>query len=91
MCGLFCSNSICGENFDANFSIVDPLTHEQLGVITKQNIRDKKNVVENFEIKFPRNANSNDKLLLSALVIMIDYQFFELDLMKYRDIINKKE
>ena len=90
-CGLMCSNSICGNNFDVSFSIEEPITHEQLGIITKQIIGDKKNGEQSFEIKFPRNANSNDKLLLTALGIMIDYQFFDVDPRKLKDIFNKNK
>ncbi len=88
-CGLFFSNSLCGKNCDASFSIVEPITQEQLGIIAKQNTGDKKNVVETYEIKFPRNATSNDKLLLTALGVMIDYQFFELDPRKVNENVNK--
>lgn len=90
-CGLCFSNSICGNNCDVSFSIEEPITHEQLGVITKQLIGDKKNGEKSFEIKFPRNANSNDKLLLTALGIMIDYQFFEVDPNKFKDNINQNK
>ena len=88
-CGLFFSNSICGNNCDVNFSIEEPITGEKLGVITKQLVVDKKNGEESFEIKFPRNANSNDKLLLTALGIMIYYQFFDVDPRKLKHINNK--
>lgn len=87
-CGLLCSNSICGKNRDVNFSIEEPITHEQFGVICKQITGDKKNIHENYAIKFPRNSNSNDKLLLSALGVMIVYQFFDVDPRKFKDIIN---
>jgi len=87
-CGLFCSNSICGQNSDVSFNIMEPLTEEVLGIICKQKKGDKKNGEESYEIKFPKNANSNDKLLLTALGIMIDYQYFEIDPRKFKDIIN---
>ena len=89
--GLFFSNSICGNNCEASFSIEEPITHEQLGVITKQLVGDKKNGEERFEIKFPKNSNSNDKLLLTAIGIMIDYQFFDVDPRKFKNINNKNK
>lgn len=88
-CGLFFSNSICGKNCEASFSIVEPITQEKLGIISKQNKGDKKNLLETYEIKFPRNANSNDKLLLTALGVIIDYQFFELDPRKFKEVLNE--
>ena len=90
-CGLFLSNSICGNNSDVSFSIEEPITHEQFGVITKQLIGDKKTGDQSFEIKFPKNANSNDKLLLTALGIMIDYQFLDIDPRQLKDINNKNK
>lgn len=93
-CGLCCSNTVCGNNCDTSFYIEEPITHEPLGSITKQNIGDKQNPKETYEIKFPRKANSNDKLLLTSLGIMLDYQFFDIDPMKFKNPIinnNKKE
>ena len=90
-CGLFCSNTVCGRNCDTSFTIEEPITHEPIGTIAKQNIGDKNNPEESYEIKFPRKANSNDKLLLTALGIMIDYQFFDADPMKFKNIINNNK
>ena len=88
-CGLLCSNSICGKKYDVNFSIMDYKTEEILGTITKQNIGDKKNMEESYEIKFPRYANSNDKLLLTALGVILDYQYFEIDPRQFNNNISK--
>ena len=88
-CGLFCSNSICGKSSDVIFSIEEPITHEQFRVISKKISGDKKNMEEIYEIKFPMNAKSNDKLLLVALGVMIVYQFFDINQRKYKEIINK--
>lgn len=85
-CGLFCSNSICGKNRDANFSILDPKTNEKIGEITKQNNIGKKEE-QQYEVKFPSKANAYEKLLLTALGLMIDYQYFEINPLQYKDII----
>lgn len=87
-CGLFCSNSICGKRCEANFSILIPKTGEQVGSIEKQ-LEDKTKEEENYQINFPPKANSNDKLLLTVLGLMIDYQFFEIDPLKLKDTIKK--
>jgi hypothetical protein len=34
---------------------------------------------ENYKITFPPQSTVNDKLLLTALGLMIDYQYFEID------------
>ena len=34
---------------------------------------------DSYQVSFPKNASPNDKLLLIALGLMIDYQYFETD------------
>ena len=34
---------------------------------------------DTYVVNFPVNADANDKLLLTGLALMIDYQFFETD------------
>lgn len=87
-CGLFCSNAICGKTCDVNFSILSPEKQEPIGSIEKK-IIDKEKGEENFQVNFPSDANSNEKLLLLAIGLMIDYQYFEIDPSKLRETINE--
>lgn len=79
-CGLLCANSICGKIGEATFNIINPETKEEIGNINKKSPfkseadADK----ESYKIIFPKNASINDKLLIIALGLMIDYQYFEI-------------
>lgn len=86
-CGLFCSNAICGKTCDVNLSILSPEKQEPIGNIEKH-IIDKEKGEESFQVNFPTEANSNDKLLLLAIGLMINYQYFEIDPSKLRGINN---
>ena len=86
-CGLICSNSICGKNRDVNFSILSPEKKEPIGNIERL-IIDKEKGEESFQVNFPSDANSNEKLLLLAIGLMINYQYFEIDPSILRGIIN---
>ena len=79
-CGLIFSNTILGKIGEAFFIIIDPETKEEIGSISKQNsvMSEAVNDGENFKINFPEKASANDKLLLMALGLMIDYQYFEI-------------
>ena len=82
-CGLFCSNAICGKTCDVNFSILSPEKQEPIGNIERH--LDKEKWEESFQVNFPSDANSNDKLLLLAIGLMIDYQYFEIDPSKLKE------
>ena len=79
-CGLLFSNSIFGKIGEAIFSIIDPESNEQVGTIIKKSpIKSNEAEKENYKIIFPDKANADDKLLLTVLGLMIDYQYFEID------------
>ena len=80
-CGLLFANSICGTMGEALFSIVNPETKEEVGTITKKSpvMSDGEIDGASYKITFPEKASSNDKLLITILGLMIDYQFFEMD------------
>ena len=83
-CGLLFSNSICGKNGEAVFNIIDPKTKEEIGNISKKNPLISNEIErENYKITFPQQSSVNDKLLLTALGLMIDYQYFEIDPSKF--------
>jgi hypothetical protein len=83
-CGLLFSNSICGKTGEAVFNIIDPKTNEEIGNISKKNpLMTNEFERENYKITFPFQSTVNDKLLLTALGLMIDYQYFEIDPSKF--------
>jgi hypothetical protein len=79
-CGLLFSNTILGRIGEALFNIIDPETKEEIGSISRQTsaMSEGVNDGENFKINFPEKTSTNDKLLLMALGLMIDYQNFEI-------------
>ena len=79
-CGLLFSNTICGKMAEANFSIIDPKSNEEIGTISKKTpLKSDEVDKENYKIIFPKNSCVNDKLLLIALGLMIDYIYFEIN------------
>ena len=80
-CGLLCSNSIFGPISEACFNIIDPESNEQIGIISKKSPSksDDINEHENYMINFPEKASGNEKLLITTLGLIIDYQYFEMD------------
>ena len=83
-CGLLFSNSIFGKTGEAVFNIIDPKTNEEIGNISKKNPLISNEIErENYKIAFPPQSTVNDKLLLTALGLMIDYQYFEIDPSKF--------
>lgn len=82
-CGLLCSNAVCGKTYDVNFSIFFHDKEEPIGNIEKH-IIDKEKGEESFQVNLPSDANSDDKLLLLAIGLMINYQYFEIDPSKLR-------
>jgi len=83
-CGLLFSNSILGRTGEVVFNIIDPQTKEEIGNISKKNpLMSNELKREVYKITFPNNSAVNDKLLLTALGLMIDYQYFEKDPSKF--------
>ena len=81
-CGIMCSNNVCGKFSTATFEIFDNQTKTQCGSITKMSAQSFSEVVtdaDSYKITFPPQASAQEKLLIIALGLMIDYQYFETD------------
>ena len=81
-CGLLCANNICGKFSSANFEIYDGTLTNKVGQISKMAAQSYSEMVtdaDSYQITFPQQASPHDKLLLIALGLMIDYQYFETD------------
>ena len=80
-CGLLFSNSIFGPISEVCFNIIDAESNEQIGIINKKtpSKSDDINGDENYMIIFPEKSNVNEKLLITTLGLIIDYQYFEID------------
>ena len=79
-CGLMCSNNICGKLSAATFEIYQPGSGNPIATITKmsaQNYGEMLTDADSYQVGFPAGATAEDKLLLIALGLMIDYQYFE--------------
>ena len=71
-----------GKTSQGVFEILDAKTLQNLGRITKEpatSISEMVTDADTYIVNFPPNADANDKLLLTGLSLMIDYQFFETD------------
>ena len=81
-CGLMCANNICGKFSSANFDIYDGTLTNKVGNISKMPAQSYTEMVtdaDSYQVSFPAQASAHDKLLLIALGLMIDYQYFETD------------
>lgn len=81
-CGLMCANNICGKFSSATFEIYDGTMSNRLGQIAKmpaQSFSEMVTDADSYQVTFPAQATADDKLLLIALGLMIDYQYFETD------------
>ena len=81
-CGLLCANNICGKFSSANFDIYDGTFTNKVGQISKMPAQSYSEMVtdaDSYQVTFPQQASAHDKLLLIALGLMIDYQYFETD------------
>lgn len=80
-CGLMFPNSVCGKLSEAYFTIIEASNSQPAGTITKKvaNYSEMVTDADSYELIFPPTANEYDKLLLTALGLMIDYQYFEQD------------
>ena len=79
-CGLMCANNICGKFSSANFDIYDGAMTNKVGQISRMPAQSYAEMVtdaDSYQINFPAQASAEDKLLLIALGLMIDYQYFE--------------
>ena len=80
-CGLMCSNNFCGKFSECLFDIYGPDGDGAIGKILKQSASPEEMVTDadSYEVNFPSNATPEDKLLLTTLGLLIDYQYFEID------------
>ena len=81
-CGLLCANNFCGKMSTATFEIYSPGTSNILATISKipaQSFSEMVTDADSYTVGFPQGATAEDKLLLIALGLMIDYQYFETD------------
>ena len=81
-CGLLCANNICGKFSTAIFNIYATGTNNHVATISKMTAQSYTEVItdaDSYKVSFPEGSSTYDKLLLIALGLMIDYQYFETD------------
>ena len=81
-CGLLCANNFFGKLSTANFEIYAPGTSNQIASISKmpaQSFGEMTTDADSYKVTFPAGSTAEEKLLLIALGLMIDYQYFETD------------
>ena len=81
-CGILCSKNICGKCSQAVFNIFEAGTNSIVATITKMPASSYSEYVtdaDTYKITFPSGSTAYEKLLLIALGLMIDYQYFETD------------
>ena len=81
-CGILYTKNICGKFSPAVFNIFAAGTQSIVATITKMSAQSFSEVVtdaDSYQITFPPDSTAYDKLLLIALGLMIDYQYFETD------------
>ena len=79
-CALRCPGWL-GKTARGIFDIIDIGTNQVVGQITKEpaDISELVTDADSYIVNFPPTADANDKLLLTGLALLIDYQFFETD------------
>ena len=79
-CGLMCTNNFCGKFSEVTFDIYNPNGNKS-GKIMKQRASGAEYITDadSYEVVFPQDACAKDKILLTAVGHLIDYQYFELD------------
>ena len=79
-CALMCPGFLA-KTSKGVFDILDAGTNQKVGQISKEpaTISEMATDADTYVVNFPVNADANDKLLLTGLALMIDYQFFETD------------
>lgn len=81
-CGLMCANNMCGKFSTATFNIYSVGNNALVATITKMSAQSYSEMVtdaDSYIVNFPQDATAHDKLLLIALGLLIDYQYFETD------------
>jgi hypothetical protein len=79
-CALICPG-ILGKTSRGIFDIIDVGSNQVVGQITREpaNISEIITDADTYAVNFPPTADANDKLLITGLALLIDYQFFETD------------
>ena len=76
-CGLICRNTTLGKTDDAHFNIYNPKDMSKpIGDICKKT-ESVFSIADSYSIIFPVKIPPEEKILLTIVAIMIDYQFFE--------------
>ena len=77
-CGFMCRNNTCGKTDECIFFIYDNNDKSNpIGSICKKGAISQLSIADNYSVIFPKNANFEQKILLSIAGVMIDYQYFE--------------
>ena len=79
-CGLICANNFCGKLSEVLFNIYKPDNlNIPCGTIRKKSATGSELVTsaDSYQVNFPNDASPEDKMVLIAAGLMIDYQFFE--------------
>ena len=83
--GLLCARTPCSKMYEVEFNILSPDSPNVIGKIVRKAARNCGELVtdaDHYSIMFHANSSSFDRLLLIALGLMIDYQYFEIDASK---------
>ena len=85
-CGLMCTHNKCGKFSEVKFDIITP-DGEKVGKVMKQRANGVEYITDadSYEVVFPKDATPRDKLLLTAVGLLIDYQYFEFDADKEKE------
>ena len=85
-CGLMCTHNKCGKFSEVKFDIITP-DGEKVGKVMKQRANGAEYITDadSYEVVFPKDATPRDKLLLTAVGLLIDYQYFEFDADKEKE------
>ena len=77
-CALRCPGFL-GKTSQGVFDIIDAMSNQIVGKITKEpaDLSELVTDADSYVVNFPANADAYDKLLLTGMALMIDYQFFE--------------
>ena len=77
-CGFMCRNNCFGKTDECVFFIYNSEKKENpIGEISKKAAASLLSIADNYSVIFPKNANFEQKILLSIAGVMIDYQYFE--------------
>jgi len=77
-CGFMYRNNCLGKTDECVFFIYDIENKTNpIGEICKKAATSQLSIADNYSVIFPKNANVEEKILLTITGVMIDYQYFE--------------